>query len=124
MERSSQNYYMNTGNIKLLLIALALVVGTMGCGNDSSSTGPDPDPDPDPVVDGNNLAVKVEEDTALSIFYEILVQAGLEGELETENRTIFAPADSVFDKLPEGFIDSLSAEHLKEIVNYHILPDC
>lgn len=123
MERSSQDCYMNIGYIKSVLIALALIIGTMGCGSDSSSTGPDPDPNPDPVEDGNNLTAKVEEDSTLSVFYEMLVQAGLDGELKTENRTILAPADSIFDKLPEGFMDNLSTEQLKEIISYHLLPD-
>ena len=36
--------------------------------------------------------------------------------------TVFAPTDAAFAKLPEGTLDSLSAEQLSNILLYHVLP--
>lgn len=36
--------------------------------------------------------------------------------------TVFAPTDAAFAKLPEGTLDSLTAEQLSDILLYHVLP--
>ena len=36
--------------------------------------------------------------------------------------TVFAPTDAAFAKLPEGTLDSLTAEQLSNILLYHVLP--
>ncbi|MDG1752337.1 MAG: fasciclin domain-containing protein [Thalassotalea sp.] len=36
--------------------------------------------------------------------------------------TVFAPSDAAFAKLPEGTLDSLTAEQLANILLYHVLP--
>lgn len=113
--RESIQKYIKTATVLFLVIA----VGLAGCDDDNNSVGPDSDSGSDEV---SNIAEVAGEDSSLSTFSGIVAEAGLQADLGSEESyTLFAPVDSAFDHLPEGFMDNLTEDQLNEVVNYHIL---
>lgn len=101
-------------NVLKLVLPILVIIGFSGCGKDNSTS---------PTSD-ENIAQVVKEDSSLSIFHQVIVDAGLEGKLSADGSyTVFAPTNAAFDKLPDGFLDSLSKEQLQNIVNYLTLPE-
>lgn len=109
---SRRGAFLSLKNIQILILSAILAVGVIGCGKDSS-TGAHSD---------ESAAQAVKKENDLSTFSQVMAKAGLESKLQSDGSyTIFAPTDDAFSKLPDGFIDSLSSDQLKEILNYHIL---
>lgn len=112
-----ENNYRLPGSTAIIVLFLMTIVGIIGC-DEQSSTGPDPNPG----SDDDSISAVVSEDSTLKTFSGILVQTGLDAELESEGSfTAFAPTDSAFHKLPEGLMDELNSDQLKEILNYHLV---
>ncbi|HLR31893.1 MAG TPA: fasciclin domain-containing protein [Fodinibius sp.] len=113
LRRDSVLNYITKSAALLFMVSMGLA----GCDSESS-TGPD--------SGGNetqNVAQVAAEDSSLRVFSETLVEAGLDSELESdESYTLFAPTDSAFERLPEGFLAELSADEKNQILSYHLLP--
>lgn len=106
------------------IIMASLLIGLAGCGG-GNSTGPDPGPDPEeknPKPEDQTTITEVAEgDDQLSTFYDLMMSAEVDAKLSSSDTyTVFAPTDSAFEKLPDGFIDDLSEDQLKKFLNYHI----
>lgn len=114
--KPSRDTTFNYVNKTFIIVFAISVFGLSGCWNDNV-TSPTPEPHEE-----KDISKIVSQDEDLETFNQIVAEAGLEKKLSVNGKhTVFAPTDSAFDKLPDGYIDSLSEEQLKEIINYHIL---
>jgi uncharacterized surface protein with fasciclin (FAS1) repeats len=76
---------------------------------------------PAPAMSLVDVAV---ENGSFTTLVAALQSTGLDSTLANldNDYTVFAPSDAAFAKLPEGTLDSLSAEQLTDILLYHVLP--
>ncbi|MEO1021816.1 MAG: fasciclin domain-containing protein [Bacteroidota bacterium] len=60
--------------------------------------------------------------------FETLVQSVIDAQLVNDlsnsmaTLTVFAPTDDAFDNLPAGLLENLTADQLREVLQYHVLP--
>lgn len=135
----------------LRLIALSLVVATLGaCKKDSSSETPEPvaqeapvaapepeveeaaAPDPEPAdttpepAAAQNLVTVIGGLEKGKTFAELLVVAELDRDLASPdvNVTVLVPSDDAFDKLPKGTLDKWkkNKDQLQKLLKYHFVP--
>jgi transforming growth factor-beta-induced protein len=112
-----ENNYRTSGITAIIALFFITIVGLAGC-DEQNSAGPDPNPEPDE----DHISAVVSEDSTLKTFSGILIQTGLDADLESEGPfTVFAPTDSAFHKLPEGLLDDLNSDQIEEIVTYHLV---
>ncbi len=72
---------------------------------------------------GQTIADIAAGDERFSTLVGALVSAGLVDALKGEGPfTVFAPTDDAFAALPAGTLESLTAEQLKNILLYHVVP--
>lgn len=134
----------------LRLIALSLLVASVGCKKDSSSETPEPaaestpeaaepeseeaaTPEPEPAAApepaapaGKDLFAVVGGLEKGKTFAELLVAAELDKDLASPdvNITLLVPTDEAFDKLPKGTLDKWkkNKDQLQKVLKYHFIP--
>lgn len=113
IKRDTMKY---THNQPILAVILALILFT-ACSDD------DPDTTTTPIVEGEQTIAEVAEfNEAYTTLFQALETTGLASALEGDGPfTVFAPTDAAFNMLPEGTLESLSAEQLAEILRYHVV---
>ena len=76
------------------------------------------------MSDKKTVAELVETSDQHTMLASALEKAGLTDALNGEGPvTLFAPTDEAFEALPEGTLESLSEEELKDILTYHVVQD-
>jgi len=98
----------------LLVPVLSLSLIT-ACSDDDNGTPVDA-----PNGDDPNLVELAQSDDNFSILVDLVVDLDLVDVLSTETLTVFAPTNAAFEALPDGLVESLTAEELTEIVTYHV----
>ncbi|HET8865747.1 MAG TPA: fasciclin domain-containing protein, partial [Gracilimonas sp.] len=70
----------------------------------------------------DNIVEYLNDQAGFTVLDQLIEESGLINILNgTEEYTIFAPTDAAFAKLPEGYLDDLTAAQKAEIIAYHIL---
>ncbi len=100
--------------LMLLVPVLSLSLIT-ACSDDDNGTPVDA-----PNGDDPNLVELAQSDDNFSILVDLVVDLDLVDVLSTETLTVFAPTNAAFEALPDGLVESLTAEELTEIVTYHV----
>lgn len=102
---------------KLITGAFATLFLFAAC-EDSGSSGTT-----DPVIEGEQTIAEITElNEAYSTLNSALESTGLLSTFEGSGPfTIFAPTDAAFNALPEGTLESLTAEQLADILQYHVV---
>jgi transforming growth factor-beta-induced protein len=102
---------------KLFTGAFAALFLFAAC-EDSGSSGTT-----DPVIEGEQTIAEITElNEAYTTLNSALESTGLLSTFEGSGPfTIFAPTDAAFNALPEGTLESLTADQLADILRYHVV---
>ena len=93
-----------------LLFCCLFVSGCLGDGENTTGS-----------VANESLIERAESFEDLSIFTQYADSVELSSSFEDSKfYTVFAPTDQIFDRLPEGTLDTLSREQLGEVLTYHV----
>lgn len=79
--------------------------------------------DPATVInDGPTILEIAGNNNNLSIFVDNIVSTGLQNILSGSGPfTVFAPTNDAFEELPEGLLESLTTDEIRDILLYHVL---
>lgn len=70
----------------------------------------------------DNIVEYLNDSGSFTILAQLIEDPALKNKLSgTADYTVFAPTDAAFAKLPEGYLDNLTAAEKSEIIRYHIL---
>lgn len=93
-----------------LLFCCLFISGCLGDGENATGS-----------VANESLIERAESFEDLSIFTQLADSVQLSSSFEESKfYTLFAPTDQIFDRLPEGTLDTLSREQLSEVLTYHV----
>ncbi len=103
---------------KLTTGAFAALFLFAACKDSGSSSGTT-----DPVIEGEQTIAEITElNEAYTTLNSALESTGLLSTFEGSGPfTIFAPTDAAFGNLPEGTLESLTADQLADILRYHVV---
>lgn len=112
--KSINNTISKSGSSALLLLSALLIFGLTACGSDND--------DPTTPPTDLNIVERAEANDELSILVQAVVDAGLQETLQgTGPFTVFAPRNEAFNNLPDGTLESLSADELAQILTFHVV---
>jgi transforming growth factor-beta-induced protein len=101
----------------LLFVPIISITLLTACSDDDNGTSiVDPPQEDDP-----NLVELAQSDDNFSTLVSLVVDLDLVDVLSNNELTVFAPTNAAFDALPDGVVESLTAEQLTEIVTYHLV---
>lgn len=110
------NYSFGTSQKSLgsLLIVFTFLFAFTACSDD--------DPVSDPPIDTDlNIVETAVEAGNFTILIDAATDLGLADFLSEEELTLFAPTDEAFEALPDGVLESLTAQQLETILTFHLL---
>ena len=105
--------YNNIKKISFIVftLLLTLILVTSCSDDDNNISGPNP-----MIL---NLVETAEDYGNFSTLLSIVMILGLTETLQNNDLTVLAPTDAAFEALPDGLLDDLTDEQLREIISYH-----
>lgn len=109
------NKITNRGYGALFSVFLCFLTILISCDDDNSVT---------PPSDDDNLYEILQADDDYTVLVDLIEGASLQNSL-TGNAifTVFAPTNAAFAKLPDGYLENLTASQKEAIVKYHVVDD-
>lgn len=97
----------------VLFLPAILIVLLSGCDEKNQTVN---------IPHEDNIVEFLSDEAGFTVLTQLIEDSALESTLSgNANYTLFAPTDAAFAKLPDGYLNDLTAAQITELIRYHIL---